>query len=124
MSERPGEFTTPEGIIYTPDMLIFEDRGLRLGEIKLTWQSSREAPRAEATSFPAKMNKWLTQIKAYCYHLETRLARLYVFYVNGSYGQGGMNPELLSWDICFERRELEENWRMLLNHARHRGMLP
>ena len=122
---RPGEFTTAEGIIYSPDWISFEDGRLVVGEFKLTWQSSRAVPREPATTFPPRMSKWLTQIKAYAFHLETCYARLYVLFVNGTYSkEDGMNPELLCWDLVFTQRDLEDNWQGLCNHARHVGLLP
>ena len=121
LAERPGEFVTDEGIIYSPDLIIFNDV-TRLGEIKLTWLSCREVPREPGNSLPQKMDKWLTQMKAYCYHLQTPYARLYAFFVNGTY-KHPYTPELLAWDIEFSTQELKENWQMLMNHARHKGML-
>lgn len=117
-AERPGEFFTPEGIAYSPDMIIFEDT-TRLGEIKLTWMSSKDVPREAATTFPPKFDKYVCQMKAYCYHLELSGARLLTYFVNGT----GRAPELLAWDIEFTPRELQENWRMLLNHAKHKRFL-
>lgn len=113
-AERPGEFTTREGIIFTPDLLIFNG-STKLGEIKLTWMWSHDVPREETTAFPPKFDKYLCQIKAYCYHLELDEARLLTYFVNGS-GRGS-GPEFLAWDIYFTKRELEENWRMLMNYA-------
>lgn len=118
--ERPGEFITDEGIIYSPDCIIFNG-STRLGEIKLTWLSSREVPRVEANGFPPKFDKYFTQMKAYCYHLHTRDARLMTFFVNGDYKPP--KPELLAWDIDFTQRELEDNWRMLMGHAKHKNLL-
>jgi hypothetical protein len=58
---------------------------------------------------------------AYCRCLETSHARLIGFFVNGTYRP--MAPELLAWDIEFSKRELDENWSLLMNHAKHKGML-
>lgn len=116
---RPGEFTSNEGIIYSPDLILFNG-ATRLGEIKLTWMSSKEVPREKATQFPPKFAKYFTQMKSYCYCLETGHARLYAFFVNGDYRK--RTPELLAWDIEFSKRDLEENWTMMMNHARHMGV--
>ncbi len=122
-AERPGEFLTSEGIAYSPDLIIFNG-SMRLGEIKLTWMSSKEVPRCAANTFPPKFDKWLTQMKAYCHHLETNHARLLAFFVNGDYRFGkGSGPEMLAWDLEFSARELRDNWSMLLNHAKSKGML-
>lgn len=118
-AERPPEMFTPEGIAYSPDLIIFEDGRTRLGEIKLTWMSNKEVPRTEANAFPPKFDRYFTQMKAYCYHLQTSSARLLAYFVNG---QNRM-PELFAWDVEFTSRELAENWSMLLSHARHKRML-
>ena len=121
MASRPGEFRTKEGIAFSPDLLIFNG-GVRLGEIKLTWMSSRAVPReAGVTTFPRKFDKWFTQMQAYCKHLETSSARLYAFFVNGDYRT--MTPELLAWDIEFTPDELRTTWAQLLNYGRQKGLL-
>ena len=117
---RPGELIGPEGIIYSPDLIIFNG-SIRLGEIKLTWMSSREVPREKDYGFPPKFEKYLTQMKCYCYCLETPYARLIAFFVNGDYRPP--TPELLAWDITFSPRELKEEWATMMNWARHRKML-
>lgn len=120
--ERQGEFVTEEGIVYSPDLIIANTgHPNRLGEIKLTWMSSKEVPRERSNGFPPKFDKYFTQMKAYCYHLGLTDARLLAFFVNSDYRPP--KPELLAWDIEFTVRELKENWQMLLNHARHKGML-
>ena len=136
-AERPGEyvsqhttecasagtFVTPgdpvchcgAGVIFTPDHFLFN--GLfRVGELKLTWMSCRY-PLTDK-----RFAKWLTQIRAYCYHLQTRYARLYVLFINGDYSS--YSPLLKAWDIEFTDKELLEEWRMLLHHARRKGMVP
>jgi hypothetical protein len=117
---RPGELTTAEGIVYSPDLIIFNGV-TRLGEIKLTWMSSKEMPDTEANGLPPKFEKWITQIMAYSFHLETPYARLIAFFVNGAYKQ--MVPELRAWDLEFTSRELHENWDKLIRLARHEGMI-
>lgn len=120
--ERPGEFVTPnEGIIYTPDLIIYTSKE-RLGEIKLTWMSSREVPREATTrGFPPKFNKYFTQMKCYGHHLEMPLQRLIAFFVNGDYRPS--RPELLAWDIEFTAREMRDEWLMVKNHGIHMGLL-
>lgn len=121
-ADRPGEFFTEEGIAFSPDLLI-NNGVLRLGEIKLTWLSSRDVPRESGINvLPPKFDKYLVQMKGYCHALGTPYARLYVFFVNGDYTHP-YSPELLSWDIEFTERELQENWEMLINHAKQKRML-
>lgn len=114
LGARPGEFVSPEGIIYSPDYLFSED-DLILGEFKLTWYSSRGAPTDE------KFSKWLTQIKLYCHWLEIRRARLYVLFVNGDYKPP--TPALLAWELVFTPRELQDEADMILRHGRSKGMI-
>lgn len=117
--DRAGEFRTAEGIYFTPDLLIDEPI-TRIGEVKLTWMSSRDVPRESARAFPPKFDKYFTQIKGYCHGLGIPHARLYSLFVNGDYR--GYTPEMLAWDIEFSARELQENWTMLMHYARKRGM--
>ena len=123
-AQRPGEFTTEEGIIFTPDGLMFRDEGMRLVEIKLTWMSSADMPRTTASSFPSKFDKWVCQMQCYCVKLDTPLARLVAYFVNGpgSFTKK-LGPELLAWDITFTARELKTAWTMVTNNAKHVGLL-
>lgn len=122
--ERPGEFTTEEGIIFSPDLIIYNGT-TRLGEIKLTWMSCRELPLERIESgFPPKFDKWFVQMMAYCKHLDLREARLFGFFVCGEWDRSkGNPPQFRAWDIEFTKREIEENWRMLINFARQEKML-
>lgn len=112
---RPDEFMDDNGIAFSPDLLI--DNGVRrIGEIKLTWQSSREDISAP------KFSKWWVQLMAYCYALETGYGRLYATFVNGDYGAHRL-PQLKVWDATFSTRELHDNYEMLVTHGRRRGLL-
>lgn len=107
------------GVAYSPDYLFKVGDEVELGEFKLTWYSSKGAP-----EIPEKFDKWFVQMKAYCYHLGLTTARLYVFFVNGTYPKGGPpSPELRSWRAEFRERELVSNWLMLVRHANKKGML-
>jgi len=123
-SGRPDELTESEyGIIYNPDLVIFNG-STRVGEIKLTWMSSKGFPREQANGFPPKADKYLTQMMAYCRCLETPYARLYACFVNGSGSfKDQFGPSLMAWDITFTSRELEENWRTLISYAKQKRML-
>jgi hypothetical protein len=125
---RPEEHRTPEGIYFSPDLIIEEDDRILLGEIKCTWMSSKEVPREKhVNAFPPKFDKYLVQMKGYCRSLGTPYARLFVFFVNGKWNcklrREQPVPELLIWDLTFTEQELEENWLMLINYARSKGML-
>jgi len=128
--ERPGEFVEPEhGIIFSPDLIIFNHH-VRVGEIKLTWLSSRETPSEPGGQFPPKFAKYITQMACYCRCLETPYARLIGFFVNGDYaflrkGEKGKgpSPQLLAWDLTFTKRELDEEWNSVINFAKFKGLL-
>lgn len=136
--ERPGELMTADGkVAFSPDLILFDHRGTVLGEIKVTWMSCRECPISEVAAkatgltanwdgeedfgWPAKFNKYFTQMMDYCYHIGTRHARLIIYFVNGDYRPPA--PVLLGWDFVFTDREMEEEWQKTLNHARHKGLL-
>jgi hypothetical protein len=119
--ERPPEQMTDCGIAYSPDLLIFENGKVIVGEIKATWLSSKDVPHEVANNLPPKFSKYLTQMKAYAYHLGTVHGRLLVYFVNGNYKP--MAPQLLCWDIEFSPQEIDECWSMLKNHARHKGFI-
>ncbi len=120
--ERPGEFTTHDGIIFTPDLFIYEDDRLRVGEIKLTSMSSKGVPLVPDNGLPPKFDKWMCQMMFYAHELETNLARLYAFFMLGDYGANRF-PTLMAWNFEFTARELQENSQMLRNHAKHKGWL-
>jgi hypothetical protein len=113
-SERPGEFTTKEGVIYTPDHLLFNCR-TRLAEFKVSWMSDREGVMVP------RFDHWFTQMKVYAHHLQMPHARLYALFINGDYRPPA--PRLRAWDIEFTKREMADEWAMLLRHARDKGML-
>lgn len=120
--ERPGEFThedevegRPFKIHYNPDLLIFNGE-FRVGEIKATWMSPTDAP------YDPKFDKWHTQIKFYCYMLKTRFARLYAFFVNGTWKPQPM-PVLQIWDIEYSQDEIDFEYGMMIRHAVSKGMI-
>jgi len=116
LGTRPGEFTTDEGVIYSPDYLFIDDDGeWVLGEFKLTWMSSRGAPH------DTKFSKWHCQMMAYCYHLNINTARLFAFFVNGDYAPP--SPKLLAWEFKFTKKELVTNWNELVRIGRQKGLL-
>lgn len=112
---RPPEARSPEGISYSPDLLVVNGED-RIGEVKVTWMSSRTD-----LSDP-KFDKYLVQNKFYCYNEQMTLARFYVLYMRGDY-KDRQWPKFKIWDIEYTARELRENHAMMLNHAKHKGML-
>ena len=137
--ERPGELRTASGLPYTPDLIIFEGRIVRIGEIKCTWMSCRECPISPTmaeqwgltanwdgidphVSFPQKFDKYFDQMMLYGYHTDTPYSRLFGCFINGDYHPP--RPVILPWDFTFTEREMQECWRKYENHGRTRGLLP
>jgi hypothetical protein len=114
---RPAECRSPEGIAYSPDLVIVNGED-RIGEVKCTWKSSRGA------LADPKFDIWMTQAKIYCHWTEIPRVRFFVLFVNGSYGRtlAERSPEFRVWDIEYTARELQDNYQMLMNHMRHKGM--
>lgn len=129
--DRPEELTHEEDgllpILYNPDLLIYENGVFRVGEIKLTWKSTKGVPREQGELFPPKFAKYETQLKLYCRCLRTLYGRLIVYFVNKDWKRNGltqeMGPELLAWNYEFSRQELDEEWAMIIGHARERGII-
>lgn len=122
-SGRPGEFVTETGIIFTPDLLIFNG-STRVGEIKLTFMSTKGAPWSPGkvyTEFDPKFDKYFTQMKCYCFHLGTTHARLYAFFPREACFGG--KCELRAWDVTFTQHELDEEWDTIYRHAKAENLL-
>lgn len=123
-SGRPGAMQTDDGIWFSPDLLIFNG-STRLGEIKLTFMTPRgDFPWKVGDvyeGFGSKADKYLTQMKLYCKALGTRHARLYAFFVPEAIkAKGGA---LRCWDITFTQREIDEEWDLIMRHAKQAGLL-
>jgi hypothetical protein len=108
---RPGPLQL-DGIWGTPDGLDMETWAVE--EFKCTWRSS-------GRDIQEDFWPWWVQIKAYCKMLVTRKARLRVFFVNGDYHESG--PQIKMWEAEFKQLEIEQNWQMLKQHARAKGMI-
>lgn len=100
-----------DGVFITPDVMDVKDWVHE--ENKLTWKSSNNDPHS--------YYRYWWQVKAGCRVLETTKARLRVYHVNGDYR--GSGPQWKNWEAEFTEQEIEENWSMVLNHARNEGML-
>lgn len=110
-SKRPGEVEL-DGIVGSPDGHD-PDTGV-VDEYKCTWKSIRNA-------HPENVWKWMTQVKGYCKMLGADTVRFHVLYINGDYR--GSGPLYRSYLFSFTQLELNENWAMLVNHAKNRGWL-
>lgn len=124
---RPGEIVSPEGIYMSPDGV---NPTMGCGEeFKCTWMSSRVygenlSPYTDEYGMPTKkFLHWFIQMKGYAKWLPTDTFLLRVLHINGNY-EHPYQPEFLTHRIVFTETEIEENWTMLINHARNRGLLP
>jgi hypothetical protein len=115
--ERPEAFISPEGIAYSPDLILFNGVA-RLGELKLTSMSMKDMPTIEANTFPPKFDKYMTQMMLYAYWLGFVDGWLAVLSLYKPW-----NPELRVFDITWTDKELAENYRMVINFAKHKGLL-
>lgn len=104
-----GVWCSPDAIDSSPVLLI--------REFKLTWYSG-------AKEFPGHEVYWpyLVQVKGYCKAVGTRYAALTIMHINGDYHPPA--PwEPITYGLEFEEWEVEENWDMLVNHAKSLGWL-
>jgi hypothetical protein len=107
---RPGEQFL-DGVYATPDA--FNTKEWRLEEWKCTW---RRAPKSDE-EFEERHWKWLVQSMAYCHILGCTEAMIRVFYIMGDWKLSDWSgPLIKSFRIISTPEELEETWRMVLNH--------
>jgi hypothetical protein len=98
-----------EGVYRTLDAIHIPD--WRVLEYKLTFRS---ANRASLDKIETEFWSWFVQLKGNCYSQGTRIASLFVLFVNGTYNPPVPDP--LRYDIQFTDEELEDNHRMLMTH--------
>ncbi len=98
-----------DDLFLTPDGLDLDsDSGI---ECKATWVASWKIEQPEKYFW-----SWFTQMKAYAKALGVTTYRLFVFWVCGDYKSSG--PIVMEYHIRFSPQEIEENWAMLVNHAK------
>lgn len=102
-----------DGIIGTPDGLGKDEDGLCLEEYKCTWLSCKKSP--------LDVFYYKTQGMGYCKMTGIHRMKWRILHVMGDYR--GSGPVYNVWDVRFEPEEVDENWEMLVNHARHREWL-
>jgi hypothetical protein len=106
---QPGEtcvddvWMTPDGI--EADFLPGVDA---LHEFKCTWKKVRSGPDLLTEWY------WMAQGKGYCKGYGVRHVKWHVFYVNGDYRNSG--PIYKTYTVEFSEKEIEQSWRMVLNH--------
>jgi hypothetical protein len=109
---RLGEFTK-DGVIFTPDAMLIRLPEALLEEWKCTWTSCNR--------WIEDRKQWWIQIMAYCHALDLNAATVRVLYINGTWRPP--IPRTRHYRATFNKRELQENWDMLLNYARSKGMM-
>ena len=129
-AERLGEFLSPEGVAFSPD-LILHDIGkkrpewfplgpaTRVGEMKLTSMSLAVFPTEATNGLPRKADKFDCQMKLYANWLDLCNGWLVVCSIREPW-----NPVLGIYDILWTERELLENEQMCTSFARQRGLVP
>lgn len=109
---RIGEIEV-DGITMSPDGIEEYEGEAILSEYKLVWSSSNRNP--------ADNWKWMAQTKGYCYGLGLRRVRMYNLYLNGDWRGTGPKPK--GFLIDFTDLEIQENWEMIVGHARRKGWI-
>lgn len=110
---RIGEIEL-DGITMSPDGIEMLDDELILSEFKAVWASNKR--------LPVDNWKWMSQVKGYCKGLDLLKVKMYILYINGDWK--GSGPTYDGFLIEFTQLEIDENWNMLVNHAKHKGWLP
>lgn len=98
-----------DGIWMSPDGIGDDPAGeepMVLEEYKATWKSTK--------GMPEENFYYMCQVKSYCHALGTPVAVMRIFYLMGDYK--GSGPQYRVARYRFTQRELEDNWRMILQH--------
>jgi hypothetical protein len=114
---RPDEFMSPEGVAYSPDLLVFNGV-TRLGEIKYTSQSAKDYPTEPSNHLPPKADKYNCQMMLYAHWLGLTDGWLAIVFNHKPWA-----PELRVFELTWTDRELLDNHTMLMNYAKHKGLL-
>lgn len=108
---RPGEVFY-DGVIGSPDGYSIENG--YIDEYKCTWKSANK-------TLDMKW-KWHAQCMGYCKMIGgISTVRFRIFYINGRYNGDG--PLYEDTYVYYEQTEIENNWRMLTDHAKSKGWL-
>jgi hypothetical protein len=128
-TQRVGEIVSDEGVWMTPDGVNPTEACGE--EYKCTWMSSRlhegTTPYTDEYGMPTpKFLHWFFQMKGYAKWLQTDTFLLRVLHINGDYERLpgiGYQPTFMTHRIRFSEQEIEDNWTMLMNHARDEKMM-
>ncbi len=118
--ECDGIVGSPDGVNTNPGwidddgiVLIEPSDKLILEEYKCTWKSARSGLN--------NVWKYMTQTKSYCHMVGTNVVIFKVCYLMGFYkGDGPVYREAY---ITYTDEELENNWNMIITHAKEKGMI-
>ncbi len=116
-AHRPDEQMSPEGIAYSPDLLIFNGV-TRVGEIKLTSMGLKDLPDEPTNCLPPKMGKYDMQLKLYARWLGLMHGWIGIMSIRKPYA-----PEVRCFDIEWTERELDENYRCYMNFGTSTGLI-
>jgi len=104
-----------DGIWCSPDHVEMDP--YCVSEFKCTEYSAKKEFPYDDVYWP-----WLVQTKGYGKALGTGLAKVWVMYMHGDYAPPTIwEPKV--WGLEFSEMEIEENWLMLVNHAKAQGWL-
>lgn len=111
---RPDEIIC-DGVACSPDGINLDDPANPiLEEYKCTNYSSKRPPDDNL--------RWILQVKGYCYVVGVNKCIFRVLYLQGDYREHRHTlPKF--YTIEFSDIELQENWDMLIKHAKAKGML-
>lgn len=113
LGKRPGEIIV-DGIAGSPDGIKEENGNIVVEEYKFTSYSAKK-------DITENM-RWMMQLKAYCNMLNTAYAEMHILFINGDY-KHPFAPQYHVYAIEFSVQELVENWSMICNHAKQKGMI-
>jgi hypothetical protein len=110
---RPDEWSL-DGICGSPDHIDIET--WRIIELKCRWMSAQKFEQLEK-------HFWLeiVQIKGYCKLIGATEAELWVFFVAGNWRPPV--PMVGAKLLEFSQQEIDENWDVIVQHARRKGWL-
>jgi hypothetical protein len=116
---RPEEFMAPppDNVAFSPDLIQFNGV-TRLWEIKYTSMSVKDLPVVETNSLPPKFDKYDCQMKLYAYWLGINDGTLAVVLNHQPW-----DPQFRMFNVTWNKRELADNHTMLMNYAKHKGLL-
>jgi len=112
---RLGEVTV-DGITGSPDLVDLSSDDWVVVDTKATFKSSRKLDDLEKNFWT-----WTVQLKGYCYMVKATRARLLVMHICGNYAPP--RPIVKQLELEFTQEELQQNWNVLVAHARRRKWL-